>query len=170
MDWLIWNRALCPGLGLTERQKSVETIPYEGIAMTRECLRDVHCPAPGIASSVASPCEKRGPLARLAFQGGMTKLLDLPPPFSVHRRSHQSPPPASRSCGSADPAFGSAARDVCTRASPVRSEFWPRPLFPPGRSPGGSAVSALPGRFQSIRRHLTRSNPQLSRPALMACQ
>ena len=50
----------------------METIPYEGIAMTREWLRDVHCPAPGIASSVASPFEKRGPLARLAFQGGMT--------------------------------------------------------------------------------------------------
>ena len=63
--------------------------------MTRECLRDVHCPAPGIASSVASPIEKRGPLARLAFQGGMTKLLDLLPPFSVHRPSRAPSPPVS---------------------------------------------------------------------------
>ena len=31
--------------------------------------------------------EKYGPVAGLAFQRGMIKLLDLPPPFSIHRYS-----------------------------------------------------------------------------------
>ena len=34
-------------------------------------------------------------LARLAFQRGVTKLLDLLPPFSVHRLSRPSSPPAT---------------------------------------------------------------------------
>ncbi len=43
----------------------------------------------------ASLLEKCGPVPCLAFERGMIKLLDLLPPFSVHRVSRPSSPPGN---------------------------------------------------------------------------
>src|SRR6516225_280204 len=53
----------------------------------REWFREISGPATGRAPWSVQARWRKHPPARLAFQRGMIQLLDLPPPFSLHRLS-----------------------------------------------------------------------------------